>query len=211
MKEKESLPLKIQIVLATRNKKKLVELERVLAGAHVELLGLDAFPGTPEVEETGATFEENAALKASQVARFTGHYALADDSGLEVDALGGSPGVFSARYSGPQANDQKNLEKLLLELKTVPEGKRTARFRAVMALAAPDGNVIRTFAGVVEGTIGFSPAGANGFGYDPVFYPLGRSRTFAQMAPEEKDALSHRGRALEKLKQYLFVSGNQLK
>lgn len=196
------------MVLATRNKKKLQELSRVLAqgGTPVELQGLDAFPEAPEVEETGATFEENAVLKASQVARSTGHYALADDSGLEVDALGGAPGVLSARYSGAQANDKKNLEKLLLEMERVPEGKRTARFRAVIALAAPDGSIIRTFSGAVEGKIGFSPAGESGFGYDPVFYPLGHDRTFAQMTPEEKDSMSHRGRALEKLKEFLYIS-----
>ncbi len=196
-----------KIVLATRNKKKLVELTRVLAGADVKLLGLDSFPETPEVEETGLTFEENAILKATQVARSTGHYALADDSGLEVDALGGEPGVRSARYSGPDANDRKNLEKLLLEMKSVPAGKRTARFRAVIALAAPDGRVINTFSGKVEGTIGFSPAGETGFGYDPVFYPLDHDRTFAQMAAREKDALSHRAKALEKLKTYLSEAG----
>ena len=207
MQEKRTQPLKI--VLATRNKKKLGELKRVLAGAHVELKGLDAFPGAPEVEETGATFEENAVLKASQVAKSTGHYALSDDSGLEVDALGGEPGVFSARYAGANANDQKNLDKLLLELKPVPEGKRTARFRAVIALAAPDGSVVRTFSGAVEGAIGFSPAGENGFGYDPVFYPQGHDRTFAQMESGEKDAMSHRARALQKLKKYL--SRGQLK
>ena len=199
----------MKIVLATRNKKKLAELSRVLAGTGVELLGLDDFPQTPEVEETGSTFEANAVLKASQVAKSTGHYALADDSGLEVDALHGAPGVFSARYSGPDADDRKNLEKLLSEMKLVPDGNRTARFQTVIALAAPDGHILNTFPGKVEGTIGFCPAGETGFGYDPVFYPLGHNRTFAQMSAAEKDALSHRGQALEKLKTYLPAAGFQ--
>ncbi len=194
----------LRIVIATRNKNKLAELKRILADVPVRLEGLDEHPGCPEVEETGETFVENACLKASQVAKCAGLHAIADDSGLEVDALGGAPGGFSARYAGPGANDRKNMEKLLHELEGVPAGKRTARFRAVIALAAPDGHIIETFQGRAEGTIGFRPEGENGFGYDPLFYPLGHESTFAQMGPARKDAMSHRGEALRLLKQFLM-------
>lgn len=178
------------------------ELKRILSGVdRIELVGLDAFPDAPEVEETGKTFEENAILKAKAISRYAKTWALADDSGLEVDALKGAPGVLSARYAGPDANDQKIVEKLLRELNGVPPEKRTARFRAVIALATPCGDT-RTFSGKVEGRIGTEPKGKMGFGYDPVFYPEGHQRTFAQMSPEEKDSMSHRARALEKLKAY---------
>ncbi|MDA8157386.1 MAG: XTP/dITP diphosphatase [Actinomycetota bacterium] len=193
----------MEIVVATRNRKKLNELNRMLGGLGVTLLGLDSFPEFPEVEETGSTFEENAKLKAGQAALFSGRYALADDSGLEVDALGGAPGVYSARYAGPEANDKKNLQLLLQELAVVPEGRRGARFRAVLVLADASGRPAAVFDGKVEGRIGFEPRGDNGFGYDPVFFPEGHDRTFAQMAASEKDSMSHRGRALEKLKEYL--------
>ena len=195
----------MRIVAATRNKNKLLELRRILVGLPVALEGLDAWPDCPEVEETGASFEENAHLKASSVARFTALPALADDSGLEVDALGGAPGVRSARYAGERADDRANLEKLLHELEGVPAAKRTARFRAAIALAAPDGRIIKTFHGKVEGTIGLAPRGESGFGYDPVFYPLGRDLTFAQMGPGGKDAMSHRADALRQLKDFLLL------
>lgn len=199
----------MKIVFATRNKKKLEELRRMLQGINnIELLGLDSFPHCPEVEETGTTFEENSRLKAVAIARCTGLWALADDSGLEVDALHGAPGVYSARYAGEGANDQKNVEKLLRALEGVPAGQRTARFRAVITLAGPEGDEknIKAFEGAAEGAIGTAPEGENGFGYDPVFYPEGHGRTFAQMPPAEKDSMSHRGKALEKLKEYLRSS-----
>lgn len=196
----------MEIVVATRNKKKLEELNRMLGGLGIKILGLGSFPECAEVEETGSTFEENARLKAVHAALFTGRYALADDSGLEVDALHGAPGVYSARYAGPQANDKSNLEKLLKELGETPEDKRGARFRAVLVLADAAGRVAAVFDGKVEGSIGFKPAGENGFGYDPVFYPAGHVRTFAQMSAAEKDSMSHRGRALEELKKYLQKS-----
>ncbi|GAB4390537.1 MAG: XTP/dITP diphosphatase [Thermodesulfovibrionales bacterium] len=192
----------MELVAATRNRKKLEEMRRILEGAGVRLMGLDDFPSCPEVEETGATFEENAVAKARAVMAFTGKAAVADDSGLEVDALGGAPGVFSARYAGEGASDRENFEKLLREMAGVPEGRRTARFVCVIALALPGGPV-ETFRGAVEGTIGRGPEGRTGFGYDPVFYPLGHRRTFAQMEPAEKDSMSHRGRALEGLRRRL--------
>lgn len=192
----------MQLVIATRNRKKIEEISRILEGMDVTLLSLDDFPGCPEAEETEDTFAGNAALKARAVAGFTGRAALADDSGLEVYALGGEPGVRSARYAGDEATDRDNVAKLLSELADTPDQMREARFVCVIALALPDGTM-ETFEGAVEGTIGWKPLGEWGFGYDPVFYPKGHDRTFAQMSPEEKDSMSHRGRALEKLREYL--------
>ncbi|MBF0424268.1 MAG: XTP/dITP diphosphatase [Magnetococcales bacterium] len=185
----------MKIVLATRNRKKVEEFQRVLVGAPLQLLDLRGYPDAPEVVEDGTTFTENAVKKALQVARFTGLPALADDSGLEVDALGRRPGVLSARYAGPGAKDRQNLERVLVELGECPELERTARFVCVLAVADASGQT-QTFEGVVEGRIARTPQGENGFGYDPVFVPEGEGRSFAEMSPAEKDALSHRGRAV---------------
>ena len=192
----------MEIVLATRNKKKVEEIKRITEGMAVTIFTLDDFPGCPEVEEDGATFEENAVKKAVTVAQFTGKPALADDSGLEVNALNGAPGTHSARYSGHGANDRKNTEKLLSEMLFLVKSDRKARFVCSIALAMPDEKVL-TFNGYSEGSIGTEPKGANGFGYDPVFYPEGADRTFAEMSAEEKDSLSHRGNAIRKLQRYL--------
>jgi XTP/dITP diphosphohydrolase len=192
----------MEIVVATRNRKKLREISRILEGLDMKLFTMDEFPDCPEVEETERTFEGNAIKKANAVSSCTGMAALADDSGLEVDALGGSPGIYSARYAGEEATDKDNVAKLISELDSVPDEKRGARFVCVIVLSLPDGHV-ETFSGKVEGRIGRSPAGLSGFGYDPVFYPEGRRRTFAQMSPAEKDAMSHRGRALVRLRDYL--------
>jgi len=192
----------MNLVIATRNKKKVEEIRRILDGLDVNLYSLDDFPGCPEVEETEETFEGNAALKARAVAEYTGRAALADDSGLEVFALHGEPGVRSARYAGEGASDSDNLHKLLKELFAEPDYRRGARFVCVIALATPEGE-LTTFEGMVEGTIGEKPVGESGFGYDPVFYPEGHDRTFAEMGPAEKDSMSHRGRALQKLREYL--------
>ena len=193
----------MDIVLATRNKKKAEEMRRILSEVipGVRILTLDDFPACPEVKEDGETFEANAIKKARHVSAFTGLRAIADDSGLEVEALGGAPGVLSARYAGKEADDAKNLSKLLQEMRDVPEDKRGARFVCCIALANPDGDV-RTFTGYVKGRIGREPKGTNGFGYDPVFYPEGYDRTFAEMSSTEKDALSHRGMALRMLRRY---------
>lgn len=188
----------MQLVVATRNKKKMEEIRRILAGLDVTLYSLDDFPGCPEVEETEDTFEGNAVLKARAVAAFTGRPALADDSGLEVFALTGEPGVRSARYAGDDATDADNVRKLLSELADTPDYMREARFVCVVALAGPDG-AVETFEGTADGVIGRRPVGESGFGYDPVFYPKGHERTFAQMGAAEKDGMSHRGRALQKL------------
>lgn len=194
----------MEIVLATRNKKKIEEIKRITADLPVTILSLDDFPGCPETVEDRDTFEGNATKKAVEVCRFTGKTALADDSGLEVDALNGAPGIYSARYSGSGANDVRNNEKLLAELKNVPSGKRGAQFVCCMALAFPDGTV-KTFIGYAKGRIGFEPKGRTGFGYDPVFFPDGFDKTFAEMTGEEKDRLSHRGKALERLGSHLHA------
>ncbi len=191
-----------ELVIATRNKKKVEEIRRILEGLPVTLYSLDDFPGCPEVEEDADTFEGNAVKKALAVTRYAKKPAIADDSGLEVYALNRSPGVLSARYAGPEANDQKNCEKVLAEMRQIERSKRCARCVCVVALAFPDGHV-KTFEGYVEGRIGTEPKGFSGFGYDPVFYPTGHDRTFAEMSAEEKDALSHRGAALKSLREYL--------
>jgi XTP/dITP diphosphohydrolase len=191
----------MEIVLATRNKKKIEEIRRITVDLPISILSLDNFPDCPETVEDRDTFEGNAIKKAIEVSKCTGKPALADDSGLEVNALGGAPGVFSARYAGNEGggnNDVRNYEKLLFELKNVPDGKRGARFVCCMALAFPD-SLVKTFFGYVEGRIGHEPKGQTGFGYDPVFIPKNYKTTFAEMSGEEKDKLSHRGKALMKL------------
>ncbi len=194
----------MEIVLATRNNKKIEEIKRITAGLPITIFSLDNFPDCPETVEDKETFEGNALKKAIEVCRCTGKPALADDSGLEVDALSGAPGVYSARYAGGigPGIDVRNYEKLLDELKNVSDEKRGARFVCCMALAFPDGKT-RTFMGFAKGCIGHGPRGKTGFGYDPVFIPEGYEKTFAEMTPEEKDRLSHRGKALEKLAEFL--------
>jgi XTP/dITP diphosphohydrolase len=193
----------MNIVLATRNRKKADELTRMFAGHPVVFQTLDAFPDCPEVIEDGRTFRQNAIKKAVQIARYTRCPALADDSGLEVESLGRAPGVYSARYAGKGAGDSRNMKKVLKEMKDLDDPRRrTARFVCCIALALPDGRS-KTFTGHVKGTIGNRPKGSNGFGYDPIFYPLGHDRTFAEMTDSEKDAVSHRGRAMKKLYSYL--------
>ncbi len=192
----------MNIVLATRNRKKVEEIGRIFRGYDVRFLPVDSFPGCPEVEEDGKTFRQNAVKKAVSIAQFTGCLAIADDSGLEVKALAGAPGVFSARYAGEGADDRKNLRKLLREMKGLEGAERQARFVCCIAIALPDGKV-KTFTGHAEGEIGEKSRGYNGFGYDPVFYPAGHHRTFAEMSDAEKDSLSHRGKALKKLYIYL--------
>lgn len=184
-------------VIATHNAKKLKELKRIL-----EPLGFDAVirEDLPEVEETGTTFAENALLKAESACKVTGMPAIADDSGLVVDALGVAPGVYSARYAGEGATDRQRYEKLLEELREVPTEQRTARFVSAVCCVFPDGKIL-TAEGACEGIIAFGPKGEGGFGYDPIF--LVGERSYAEMTAEEKDSISHRGRALAKLAQEL--------
>jgi len=189
----------MEIVLATRNKKKIEEIKRIIADLPITILSLDDYPHCPETVEDKETFEGNATKKAVEVCQCTGKPALADDSGLEVDALNGAPGVYSARYANGinGTSDVANYEKLLFELKQVPLEKRGAQFVCCMALAFPGGKVL-TFFGYAKGRICSEPKGKTGFGYDPVFIPEGYDVTFAEMTENEKDKLSHRGKALEK-------------
>ncbi len=187
-----------RIVLATGNRGKLAEIERILAGLDLELVPIGALGGGSP-EETGATFEENALAKARVAVSHSGLPALADDSGLEVDALGGRPGIMSARYAGSHADDAENRAKLLEALGMVAAGDRRARFVCAAALVAPDGREWLTV-GVMEGHIVDEPRGEGGFGYDPIFVGLGEQRTNAELPPEVKDARSHRGAAFRALR-----------
>ena len=192
-----------KLLIATRNAGKLREYAQLLADLEIELLSpIDIGMDSVQVEETGDTFEENARLKALTYAQASGLPTLADDSGLEVDALDGRPGVHSARYAGPDATDEDRRRKLLAEMRDVPPGQRSARFRCTVALALPDGRVW-TADGVCEGEIAFEPRGEGGFGYDPLFIVSGDGRTMAEMAPDEKNLISHRGRALRAAMRFL--------
>ncbi|MEI6694169.1 MAG: RdgB/HAM1 family non-canonical purine NTP pyrophosphatase [Actinomycetes bacterium] len=189
-----------RIVLATRNAKKLAELDRLLssAGLDVQILGSDAFKDLPEIDETGQTFAENALIKAREVCQHTSLPAIADDSGLCVDALDGSPGVFSARWAGESANDENNLDLVLEQIVDVPDGQRGAYFACAAALVMPDGREFLV-SGQVNGQLLRQRSGTGGFGYDPIFVPDGYSVTTAQMSAQEKDAISHRGQAMREL------------
>jgi XTP/dITP diphosphohydrolase len=190
----------VRLVLATRNGHKVEEMRALLGELPVELVGMDAYPDAPEPEETGATFAENARIKAESAARATGHWALADDSGICVDALGGRPGVFSARWAGPGSGAPEWIAKTLHELSGVPDERRTARYVCALALAAPDGDIAAESEDTFEGRIADAPRGSNGFGYDPIFVLNdGSNRTAAEITPEEKHALSHRGAAVRAL------------
>lgn len=192
------------VIVATANAGKLAEIRHALEPTGWSFVTAAEFGAdAPEVEETGATFEENALLKARAYRDIFGMPALADDSGLEVDALGGAPGVRSARYAGETARDADNNAKLLGEIADVPDDRRTARFRSVVALVGTDG--LETVAsGACEGAIGREPRGAGGFGYDPLFLPVAvPGRTMAELSMDEKNAISHRGRALRALRDRL--------
>ncbi len=191
-----------RVVLATRNAHKVTEVRRILAetGVDVDLVGVDAVPDVPDVAETGITFEENSLLKARAVSLATGLPAIADDSGLAVDVLGGMPGVFSARWAGRHGDDEANLELVLAQLADVFDEHRAASFVCVAAFAqVPDLDFVSR--GELAGRLTRTPRGSNGFGYDPIFVPDGESRTTAEMPPAEKDAISHRGRAFRALAQ----------
>ncbi len=187
------------LLIATHNPGKVREYRELLRDLPVRLTFLDEVGIDDEVPETGRTFEENAVQKALAYARRSGLLTLADDSGLEVDALGGAPGVHSARYAGPHATDEDRIRKLLDALRGVPPERRTARFRCVIAVATPEGDLI-TAEGRVEGRIAEAPRGHHGFGYDPVFYLPDLGKTMAELPPEEKNRLSHRARAAEAIK-----------
>lgn len=187
-------------MLATRNAHKVRELRRILdtAGLDVELADMTAYPDVADVAETGATFAENALLKARAVASATGLIAVADDSGICVDALNGMPGVLSARWAGSHGDDGANLQLLLDQVADVPDERRAAAFACVAAAVTPSGRE-EVVEGLLRGRITRKPRGSSGFGYDPIFVPDGDTRTTAELAPEEKDAISHRGRAFRAL------------
>jgi XTP/dITP diphosphohydrolase len=187
-----------RVVLATRNAGKVAELRRILAPYDVGLVGLEHFPDLEDVAETGATFADNALLKATAVAASTGLLAVADDSGLTVDALNGMPGVLSARWSGRHGDDEANLRLVLAQVADVPQERRAAAFVCVAAAAHPDGRHLLA-TGRLVGSLIHEPRGSNGFGYDPVFVPAGETRTTAEMSADEKDAISHRGQAFREL------------
>lgn len=186
------------VILATRNPGKVAELRRILASYDVALVGLDDYPHVPEVPETGETFIANALLKAHAVSQATGLVAVADDSGLAVDALNQMPGVLSARWAGRHGDDAANLALVLAQLTDTPDDRRGAAFICAAAAATPDGREL-VVEGRIDGTLLRNPIGSNGFGYDPVFVPVGEARTTAQMTAAEKDAISHRGKAFRAL------------
>lgn len=188
-----------EVVLATRNRHKGEELSALLEGLNIRIRTLADFPDAPEVIEDGSTCGENAVKKAVEIARATGLPAVADDTGLEVDALEGRPGVYAARYAGEQATYEDNCRKLLGELAGVPRDRRTARFITVAALALPDGTH-QTTTGVLDGVIAEQPAGSRGFGYDPVFYVPELGRTLAELTAEGKNRLSHRAKAFRRMR-----------
>ncbi len=201
------------LVIATKNLKKQKEIEELLAGAPCRILTLEDFPDCPEAEESGSTFSENARLKAVVVAIFARRLTLADDSGLEVNALGGQPGVHSARFASAaphsNASDEDNIRLLLEKLQGVPDEKRSGRFVCAAALARPAGvgqaEVVAETLGTVEGRIIHEPRGDFGFGYDPVFFVPEHGGTFAQLGPEVKHRISHRARALEQIREHLLL------
>lgn len=185
-------------MIATANKGKVKEFEEILGSHDIKILTLLDFPEIGEIEETGKTFKENAALKATTVAKILNKTVLADDSGLVVDALDGAPGVYSARYAGEAHNDAKNNEKLLNELKNVKPGDRTARFHCTLAISTPVGEV-DYYEGECPGEIALELSGANGFGYDPLFYLPDFGVTMANLTPDQKNSISHRGNAIKEL------------
>ncbi len=191
----------MQIVLATHNRNKMKEMSAILGHLSVELLTLDAFPEIGDIPETGDTLKENAFIKAKTVHQLTGLSALADDTGLEVDALNGAPGIYSARYAGSDATFDDNCQKMLKEMSDIPEEKRTARFRTVIAFVSEGEK--EWVEGVVEGQILEDKRGVGGFGYDPIFYYSPLNKSFAELDSEEKNSISHRGKALRNFSRIL--------
>lgn len=192
---------KKKIVVATHNTNKQKEINALLKDLNVNVLGMEHFPIINSIEETGSTLLENSLIKSRTVSQLTGLATIADDTGLEVDALHGSPGVYSARYAGSNATYEANVEKLLFELIEVPEALRTARFRTVISYV--DNKKEFVDEGVIEGMITFKPSGNKGFGYDPVFKPLGFEKTFSEISQDKKNIISHRALALKKIKKTL--------
>ena len=200
----------MELVIATRNKGKVREIRRALKGLGIRIRPLSDFSGTPPVEEDGKNFTENAQKKARCYSRHTGRLTIADDSGLEVDALKGLPGVYSARYAGERASDRENNQKLLKEMEGVPPSRRGARFKCSIAIVSPERKEA-VIEGSCRGRIGLKEVGRKGFGYDPLFVLLRSGKTMAQLSIEEKNRISHRGKALKKLRKVLphFLKSHQ--
>jgi XTP/dITP diphosphohydrolase len=198
-----TMPEHTELLVATHNADKVRELSRRLADIRLRLRLLSEFPSITEAEETGSTFAENATLKALHYSTRSGLLSLADDSGLAVDALGGSPGVYSARYAGPHATYAERIAKLLDEIAATADTERRARFVCVIAIADPFVGILETFDGCCEGRIAREPRGAGGFGYDPVFIPKGHTQTFGELPDEIKQTISHRAQALAKACRFL--------
>lgn len=198
----------MKLILATRNSGKLAELAHLLEGLDVQISTLLDYPHIPEIVEDGTTFLDNARKKARTIAQKTGFFALADDSGLEVEALGGRPGVYSARYAGKQGDYAANNAKLLVEMKDVPDNRRNAAFVCVMVLFSPDGREWDV-EGRCEGVIARDYAGSGGFGFDPLFFVPAEGKTMAELPMERKNEISHRGRALRKMKKILIEILNE--
>ena len=194
--------LRNKLVLATHNLHKKMEMNSILSSLGILIVGLDEFPQIGDIEETGTTLLENAFIKARTVYEFTGLPSLADDTGLEVDSLGGAPGVYSARYAGNNPTYQENCTKLLFDLKGYPNEKRVASFKTVIAFV--DGEIEHSTEGVVKGLIVEKHRGVDGFGYDPIFQPESRNLTYAEMDADEKNRISHRFKALDKIKEFLI-------
>jgi len=192
----------MEVIVATRNRGKLREFRDALKGLNLRIYGLNDFPDVPEVEEDGDSFAENALKKARFYAAYFGKLTLADDSGLEVDGLKGRPGVHSARYAGGKASSQENNQKLLRELQGIPISKRGARFKCIVAIKSPDGKEAMA-EGSCKGRIGFKEKGRKGFGYDPLFILPREGKTMAELSLEEKNRVSHRGKALRKIRKII--------
>lgn len=190
------------VIIATKNKGKAKEFERMFQPLGFEVRTLLDYADIEDIEETGSTFEENAIIKAEAVSNITGQVVISDDSGLIVDALNGAPGIYSARYAGTEKNDEANMDKVLEELKDIPEEERTARFYCSLAVAFPDGETI-TVNGTCEGIILRERRGSHGFGYDPIFFVTELGKAMAELAPEQKSKISHRAKALQKLEELL--------
>jgi XTP/dITP diphosphohydrolase len=195
----------MKLLIGTRNRGKAEEIANIFSGLNLKFLTLNDFSNVEEVEESGNTYRENAILKAEGYARQCGVLTLADDSGLEVNALNGAPGVRSARYAGEGASDQDRLAYLLAEVAKVPNADRGARFVSVVALAQPENGFLRSQTGICEGSLVDSPRGTNGFGYDPIFVPTGFDATFGELPSSIKDKISHRGKALAALRPFLDI------
>lgn len=191
-----------EVVIATKNKGKALEFAQMFEPFQIQVKTLLDFPKFPDIEETGKTFEENAIIKAETVMKTTNTMVMADDSGLIIDALNGRPGVYSARYAGPQKDDEANIQKVLSELEGVPLSERTARFYCALALSIPGRDTI-TVSGTCEGIISLEKRGKNGFGYDPIFYVQDYGRTMAELTSNEKNKISHRAQALAKMREIL--------